>query len=107
MPSGRRLVVDALQIVAPRAMLVKLVEYHEFRRREFSLEDSPAVLSDVPIQVASRLPAEDATRHRRLANLPWATNEDYLAVEVGSDLCFKVAAQFLHAANMRVFLPVG
>ncbi len=47
-----RVVVEALEVVAPGSVLVKLVEDEKARRRQLPPQDGFPMLGDVPVQIA-------------------------------------------------------
>jgi len=81
--AARPAVVEPLQVIAPAAVLVDLVEDPQPSRRQLAAQDVLAVRGDVPVQVG-RACARQAERERGLADLARSGDERHLAREVGA-----------------------
>ena len=102
--SARPAVVNALQVVAPAPVLVDLVEEPEAAGRQLTLQDSLAMLGDVPVQVG--LPrAGKAQGERRLADLARSGDEDHFPGEIPADLVGKIARARGHGRSLLCFSP--
>ena len=99
-------IVEALQEVAPPAILVDLVEDPEGRGRQLSPEDALPVGLDVPAQIAPGSTGQ-APRERRLPDLPRPGNEHHLPVKVAPRLRRKIAGCDGHGGGkIRAFSTV-
>jgi len=89
-------------------VLVNLVEDQELDRGKLPLQDSLAVLGDVPVEVAAGRLAEECPGEGGLAHLPGPADEDHLAAEIPADLGGQVSIDGGgHAVSIRVFLPMN
>src|ERR1700693_3290441 len=71
-----RRVVQALEEVAPGAVLVDLVEEPRLRRRQLAPEDRIPVGRNIEVEVSSGI-TDDHLAELRLAHLSWTADKDH------------------------------
>ena len=91
----RSAVVETLEVIAPPAVLVNLVEDPERRWRQLAPEDPFPILRDVPAEIAG-CGTGQTLGQRRLADLTRSRDEHHLLGEISTDLGLEVSAAGRH-----------
>jgi hypothetical protein len=79
---------------------VDLVEEPRWCRRQFSVEDGPAMLSDIEVQIRFRV-GDNQLSQLCLAYLPWPADKDHFAAEIALDLCLKIPGKQSHVSSAK------